>query len=141
MTIRVPHHSGDDGISVIEIDAPMGDSPPLHVHHHEDEIFHVLDGELLLRVGDRDLTARAGDVLCAPKGVPHTFRVTSEGGARYVVITTNGGFESLVRTVGRPADSPTVPTPSGPPTDEQIPALAAVCAANGIELLGPPLDG
>jgi hypothetical protein len=101
----------------------------------------VLDGELLLRVGDGDLTGRAGDVLCAPKGVPYTFRVTSEAGARHVVITTNGGFESLVRTVGRPADTPTVPTPSGPPTDEQIAALAAVCAAKGIELLGPPLDG
>ncbi|GAA6758816.1 cupin domain-containing protein [Thermus oshimai] len=33
---------GQDGLSVLEHRAPFGDSPPLHVHHTEDEVFVVL---------------------------------------------------------------------------------------------------
>jgi quercetin dioxygenase-like cupin family protein len=139
VTIRVPHDAGDDGISVLEILAPCGDSPPQHVHHNEDEVFHLLQGELLVRVDDQDMTVRAGDILCAPKGIPHTYRVTSDEGARFTVTTINGEFEEIVRTAARPAETATLPTPSGPPTDEQIAALSAICAANNVDLIGPPL--
>ena len=53
-TVRVSHDEGEDGISVMESLAPHGDSPPLHVDRTEDEIFHVLDGELRVRAGDSD---------------------------------------------------------------------------------------
>ena len=53
VTIPVAHADGKDGVSVIEATAPYGDSPPLHVHRSEDEIFHVLEGELRLQVGGR----------------------------------------------------------------------------------------
>ena len=72
VTIRVSHVDGSDGTSVLEHRAPHGDSPPLHVHLNEDEIFHILEGEMLFRVADRDVHAGTGDTLLAPKGVPHT---------------------------------------------------------------------
>ena len=40
--------SGEDGYAMIEMLAPAGDQPPLHVHHEEDEGFYVLEGELSL---------------------------------------------------------------------------------------------
>src|SRR3954452_11263777 len=46
--VRVGHDQGGDGISVLERRAPCGDSPPLHLHHGEDEAFYVLEGELLI---------------------------------------------------------------------------------------------
>lgn len=52
VSVRVPHAHGKDGISVLESRAPRGDSPPLHIHG-EDEIFHVLEGQLLIRVETR----------------------------------------------------------------------------------------
>jgi quercetin dioxygenase-like cupin family protein len=139
VTIRVPHDAGEDGISVTEWEAPFGDSPPLHVHRTEDEVFQVLDGELLVRSGDEDIVARQGDVLLAPKGIPHTYRVISPQGARFVVTTTRGDFERVVRAVARPAADAQLPDPSGPPSPEQVGALAAICAAHGIDLVGPPL--
>ena len=42
VTARVSYRDGTDGISVLEHQAPHGDSPPLHVHRNEDEVFHVL---------------------------------------------------------------------------------------------------
>lgn len=136
--IRVAHDAGEDGISVTEWVAPFGDSPPLHVHHNEDEVFQVLDGELRVRSGDAERVVRPGDVFLAPKGIPHTYRVISPQ-ARFLVTTTHGDFEGLVRAVSRPAEGARLPVPSGPPTDAQVGELAAICAAHGIDLVGPPL--
>ena len=116
VAIRVPHDAGDDGISVIESVAPYGDSPPLHIHRNEDELFHVLEGTMRLRVGDDELVADAGDIFLAPKGVPHTYRVESREGARWLVTTTCGDFEAMVRAASRPAEREELPECTGPPT-------------------------
>lgn len=44
VTVRVAADEGRDGLSVLEHQAPYADSAPLHIHHTEDEIFHVLEG-------------------------------------------------------------------------------------------------
>jgi mannose-6-phosphate isomerase-like protein (cupin superfamily) len=139
VTIRVSHLDGSDGVSVLEHRALHGDSPPLHVHRNEDEIFHILEGEMLFRVADRDVHAQAGDTLLAPKGIPHTYRIDSAGGARWLTIIRGGDFEGLVRSFARPAKRSGLPDPSGPPTPEQAEALAEACSRHGIELVGPPL--
>jgi quercetin dioxygenase-like cupin family protein len=139
-TVRVRHDGGEDGISMMETLARHGDSPPLHVHQTEDEIFHVLEGKLRVRAGDADLTIAAGETLLAPKRVPHTYRVESREGARWLVITRRGDFERFVRALSRPAERPELPTSQGPPTPEQADALAAAAREHGIELVGPPLD-
>jgi quercetin dioxygenase-like cupin family protein len=127
-----------DGISVIESAAPEGDSPPLHVHTTEDELFHVLEGELRLRVGDDERVLAAGEAVCAPRGVPHSYRVESPS-ARWLVTTARGDFERFVRALARPAERDGLP-PALPPTPEQVEQLAAAAAAHGIELVGPPLE-
>ncbi len=44
VSVRIAQADGSDGISVLEHRAPYGDSPPLHVHHTEDEIFQIVEG-------------------------------------------------------------------------------------------------
>jgi quercetin dioxygenase-like cupin family protein len=139
VTVRVRHDEGRDGISVLERLVPHGDSPPLH-QQTEDEIFHLLEGELRLRAGDADTRIGVGETILAPKGVAHTYRVESPEGARFLVITRNGDFERFVRALGRPAERPELPAPSGPPTPEQADALAAAAREHGIEFVGPPLE-
>jgi mannose-6-phosphate isomerase-like protein (cupin superfamily) len=95
--------------------APRGESPPLHIHHDEDEVFHILEGELRFRVGDDELRAGPGETLLAPKRVPHTHRVESECGG-WLVTTTRGDFERFVRSFSRPAERDELPEPAGPPT-------------------------
>jgi quercetin dioxygenase-like cupin family protein len=138
VTIRVSSEEGSDGLSLLENLAPRGDSPPLHIHHTEDELFHILEGELRFRVGDEELRVRAGDTVLAPKGVPHTCLVESERG-RWLVATAHGDFERFVRSFSRPAERAELPEPSPPPTHEHAEALAAACREHGIELVGPPL--
>jgi mannose-6-phosphate isomerase-like protein (cupin superfamily) len=139
VSVLVSFDAGEDGISVLDHQAPFGDSPPLHVHGDEDEVFHILAGEVRFRVAGREECAAAGQSLLAPKGVPHTYRVESADGARFLTVTRGGAFERFVRAFARPAERPGLPEPSGPPTPEQARALAAACREYGIEIVGPPL--
>ena len=139
MRIHVAHSEGTDGLSVIEHRAPYGDSPPLHVHHTEDELFHVLEGELRFVSAGTERRAGAGELILTPKGVPHSYRVESPAGARWLVITTRGDFEGFVREISRPAADRVLPPGGGPPTPEQVQALADMAGRHQIELVGPPL--
>jgi quercetin dioxygenase-like cupin family protein len=136
--VRVSYEDGTDGVSVLEHQAPHGDSPPLHIHRNEDEVFHVLEGDVRFLVGGQELRAGAGETLTVPRGTPHTYRVESQG-ARWLTVTVGQDFERFVRAFGRAAERDGLPDPSGPPTPEQAQALASVCLQHGIELVGPPL--
>ena len=138
VTPHVPRAAGADRISVLESLAREGDSPPLHVHHDEDEVFFVLEGRLRLRVGDADLELGAGEGALGPRGVPHTYRVESEQ-ARWLVITAAAPFENFVRAMSRPAEAPGLPPAAGAPDEAAMAALTAAAAAHGLELVGPPL--
>ena len=137
--IRVPNTGGRDGITIMEHRAPMGDSPPLHVHRNQDEGFVVLDGEIRVNLDGREIVARKESILLAPKGIPHSYKVISPAGARFLTITRGPDFEGLVRFLGRPAERDELPAPSGPPSPEQAAKLAETCAKFGIDLVGPPL--
>jgi quercetin dioxygenase-like cupin family protein len=138
--VRIAHTEGPDGISILEHRAPYRDSPPLHVHATEDEVFHILEGKFRLRIGKEDHIHGPGDTVIAPKGVPHTYRIDSANGGRWLTITVRGDFERFVRAMGRPAARPELPPSSGKPTPEAIAALTAKAHQFGIEMVGPPLD-
>jgi quercetin dioxygenase-like cupin family protein len=72
--------------------APDFDGPFLHTHDF-DETFCVLEGELMFQLRDELITAGAGEVAFAPRGVPHTFANLSGAPARYMLVCTPAGFE------------------------------------------------
>jgi quercetin dioxygenase-like cupin family protein len=139
VTVRVAAGDGGNGMSVLEHFAPVGDSPPLHVHRTEDEIFHVISGELRCVVGGKEISVRGGETVQAPMDVPHTYAVVSPEGARFLTVTCRGDFERLVRSLCRPAEREALPSPAGAPSADEATALAAACLAHGVELVGPPL--
>ena len=63
VTVRVSESDGQDHISILEHRAPHRDSPPLHIHHTEDEIFNVLEGEFLFMIDDQEHRLTAGEWL------------------------------------------------------------------------------
>lgn len=70
-----------------EIHEWRGSGPAtLHVHHADDEAWHVLEGELTFRYADRSETAGPGTTVFVPAGMAHTY--TAAPNARYLIIVT-----------------------------------------------------
>ena len=61
---------------------------PLHLHHNDDEAWYVLEGALIVRVGDNDIEARAGSAVLVPRGTPHTYWNPTSDPTRYLLIMT-----------------------------------------------------
>jgi mannose-6-phosphate isomerase-like protein (cupin superfamily) len=82
-------------LTVFEEDQPV--DTPLHVHEHEDELFYVLEGEHVFQVGEREHRAGPGDLVFAPRGVPHSQRRVVPRQGRTLVLTSPGGLEGFFR--------------------------------------------
>lgn len=137
--VRISGENNSDGISVLEHQAYHGDSPPLHIHHTEDEIFVVLKGEFRFVIGSNEHRLKAGETILAPKGIPHAYRVESQEGGQWLTITTGGDFENFVKAISRPAENDALPEKHGPPSEEFKKQLTAQSAEYHIEIVGPPL--
>lgn len=59
----------------------------LHVHHSDDEAWHILEGTLTFRFRDRTVEAPAGTTVFVPAGVAHSF-YEAAGHTRYLIIMT-----------------------------------------------------
>ena len=80
-------------VSVIEIGlAPHSAGPPLHTHDF-DEVFYLLEGELIFQVEEALLTKGAGEHIFAPRNVAHALANHSDAPARYLLTCTPAGFE------------------------------------------------
>jgi quercetin dioxygenase-like cupin family protein len=132
--VRVSGEETDGRYAVLEVLVPEGDMPSLHAHHEEDEVFHVLDGEVTFFLPGTEVSLMAGETFRAPQDVPHTYRVESAS-ARLLVFCAPARFEGFVRVVSEPAPAAELP-PRDRPIDPE--RFAAEAARHGIELLGPP---
>jgi quercetin dioxygenase-like cupin family protein len=126
-------------LAAIENTMTAGSMPPLHLHERE-EAFHVIEGSLTLYAGDQTVRLEAGDTFLAPKCVPHTHRAESER-VRYLAmmfVTSVSRYEDFLHAVSRPADALHISPAESWPKGEEATSLAAIGAANGITILGPP---
>jgi quercetin dioxygenase-like cupin family protein len=129
-------HAGNTGgaLGLVEARFPAGFGPPLHVHHREDEVLYVLDGQLRCRQGDREFTAGPGELVFGPRELPHAFKAGPEG-ATALVLVTPAGLEQMFQEGGVPVHDPTTP----PVVDYDIEQVIALSAKYGMDITGPPL--
>ncbi len=139
VNVRLSWNTGEDRVSVVEHYMPYGESPPLHIHRNEDEVFHILEGSMLIHIDGTERIAQAGETVLAPKGKPHSFRVESRDGARCLTITSGGDLENMIREMGERALDNGFP-PKVEATPAMIAALTEACARNGIDIIGAPLS-
>jgi quercetin dioxygenase-like cupin family protein len=135
LTFKATGERTGGALWVKEAFGARGYASPMHRHTREDEAFYVLDGALSVYVGDDVVEAGTGSFLWAPRDVPHGFCVESNS-ARFLVVSTPGGFDRFFFATGEPTGDLTLPPgPDGPP---DVAALARALADLGVELTGPP---
>jgi mannose-6-phosphate isomerase-like protein (cupin superfamily) len=63
-----------------------------HIHAREDEISYIIEGEIGVKIGEREIAAGPGTWVFKPRGVQHTFWNAGPKPARLIEIITPGGF-------------------------------------------------
>ena len=96
IAVRASAETTGNAFSVIEELPPLLDTP-LHTHTHEDEYFHIVEGEHVIVVGDEEHRLGPGEGVFAPRGVPHAQRRMEAGVGRILVVFAPGGFEGFFR--------------------------------------------
>ncbi len=80
--------------------APRSRSAAPHVHQNHVESFFVLEGELVLAAGDREVRAGAGAWLQVPPGTCHSVAVQGEEAVRFLDLHTPGcAFGTFLRAL------------------------------------------
>jgi quercetin dioxygenase-like cupin family protein len=76
---------GPSSVSFFLVHNHQGQGPKLH-HHPYDETFIILEGRVLVQVGDESIEGGPGDIVIGPPNVPHGFTNLGPGQARLVCI-------------------------------------------------------
>jgi hypothetical protein len=113
----------------------QGYGAPLHVHSREDEAWYVLEGQIRFRTGDDEVVAGPGTWVWQPRGLPHAFKVESDG-ARALFMFTPGGLEGMFVEGGAPAGDSDEP----PQQEYDVEAAEALAKRYGFEVVGPMLS-
>ncbi len=103
--------------------------PILHTHYDTDEFWYVLQGEFVIKVGDKTYNAKAGDLVFGPRMVPHTFAKIGQGEAKVMICHQPAGkmeeyFKKLSEGIAKNM------------TEEERNKLRK---EHGFEKVGPPL--
>jgi mannose-6-phosphate isomerase-like protein (cupin superfamily) len=93
--VKVSAETTGGAFSLIEENEPL--DTPLHVHENEDELWYVLEGEHVFRIGEQELHAGPGEVVFAPRRVPHSQRRVVPRSGRLLEFFYPAGFEGFFR--------------------------------------------
>jgi Cupin domain len=95
---------------------------PLHLHHHDDEAWYVLEGVLRVKSGDNEIEAHPGAAVLVRRGTAHTFWNAGPGLLRYLLIMPPNIY-GLIQDIHATSD-------------RSAAAMQAIFRKHGSELLG-----
>jgi len=115
ITLKADGEATGRACEVIELTFPPQAGFPPHLHRAIDEACYVLDGEIVIGVGERAAAAPAGAFAFFPKGVIHSFQNASSRPCRLLLWFTPSyaaGVAAYLTALSQ--------LPSGPPDMGQL---------------------
>jgi quercetin dioxygenase-like cupin family protein len=97
---------------------------PLHRHSREDEISHVLEGELTVQQGEEIQTATTGGTIVKPRGIFHAFWNAGSTPVRFLEVIAPGEFAAYFEELAA------LLAPAGPP---DLAGLTLLAGRYGVE--------
>lgn len=129
--VKVSAEDSDGTLAFFHLVAPPMSGPPRHVHSREDELFYVLEGELVFELDGERHTVRAGDTVYLRRGCIHTYQNFTTADARLLIATTPGAFCNLFVELSAATPPDTMPA---------FDLIDAIATRYGITTLGPPMS-
>jgi quercetin dioxygenase-like cupin family protein len=128
MDLKISGSDNDGGFVLFEqTSLSQGRGTPLHVHHFQDEVFYVVEGNYFFQVGEDKFQLGAGDSIFLPMKVPHAWTQVSAKGKMTVLFQPAGKMEDFFIAVAALDHEP---------TKEE---MAKLFADNDMQIVGPPI--
>jgi len=93
--VKASRFSTGGNLSVIESHTRGG--APWHVHTREDEYFYVMEGTIVVHLGQETFEAGPGSFVFLPRGIPHARDVGGDGVAKLLMMTAPAMLEEFLR--------------------------------------------
>ena len=113
-------------LAICHVTGPPGSSTPVHRHEHEDEVLHVVSGEVGVWQQGARVTVGEGSSLLLRRGSPHRLTVSGDAPAEFLLAFLPGGVEDAIVSASSPD-----PVTSLDPDD-----VAALLAPAGVSVYG-----
>lgn len=124
-TVLVDGEVSGGSMAVLEVLVPHGGGPPPHVHTDADELLVVLEGTVVISVGENRQQVSQGGLVFVNRGVSHGFINRALESARMLLCYSPSGMERFFLTAGVPAISGQLPPPDTPESIARVDAIAA----------------
>lgn len=93
VTLKLPSAQSPHGLAIVTVEVPPGSGTPCVTHATEEEVYVVLDGELLMHTPTEKHLLRAGDMVHLPPLTPHGYRNPGERPTRFLAWTVGGPMD------------------------------------------------
>jgi mannose-6-phosphate isomerase-like protein (cupin superfamily) len=97
MVVKVSEENSEGMYSLIEMVHPPNIGPAFHIHPNASEAYYVMEGEYIIRCGEKIYHSQAGDFVFIPKGVPHNYQSGPSGGK--VLVISPAGLEKYFKKI------------------------------------------
>ena len=124
-TLKISGEQTGGAFTLLEAVVPLGGGSPPHIHHLEDKVFVILEGELVVTVAGRTLPTPVGTVISVPKATEHSYAAVGTVPVRMMFLYVPAGMDKMFGEIGKPAQ-PGVAAP--PATQEDVAKLLAAAA-------------
>ncbi len=128
LDVKVSGNDTDGALAIFEqTSLTQGKGTPQHVHLTQDEIFQVIEGSYVFKVGDERFSLSKGESIFLPRNVPHAWTQVSESGKMTVIVQPAGKLENFFVEMAALDHEP---------SKEEI---QKIFSDNEMEIVGPPL--
>lgn len=122
VTVKVASDDSPHGLAIVTVEVPPGSGTPCVTHAAEEEVYFVLDGELLMHTPTEKHLLKPGDMVHLPPLTPHGYRNPGERPARFLAWTVGGPMDRFfVKMAERVHQLP-----------QDLSAMQAVMAEHGV---------
>lgn len=99
VVFKIDGRDSGGALAIVEHPFEIGGLVPPHVHHHEDEISIVLEGQIGFRSDDEEVVLGPGGYIVKPRGQVHAMWNAGTTPARMVEVISPAGLDELFRSV------------------------------------------
>lgn len=128
--VKVSATDSGGQLAFFHLTAPPMSGPVLHVHSREDELFYVLEGELVFEVDGERFPVGPGGTVYLRAGAVHRYQNFTTRIARLLIVTTPGAFSEFFVELS-------AATPVGGMPDLDL--VGSLAQRYGMTVLGPPM--